>query len=69
MGAPLARLESRVALEELYRRMPDLAAEPDQPLEYVVATSVRGLKHLGVSWTPPAAAPLPANGDAVTLAP
>lgn len=69
MGAPLARLESRVALEELYRRLPDIVADPDQPLEYVVATSVRGLKHLGVSWTPPAAAPLPANGDAVTLAP
>jgi cytochrome P450 len=53
MGAPLARLESRVALQELYRRMPDLVAEPGQPLEYVVATSVRGLKHLRVSWTPP----------------
>ena len=54
MGAPLARLESRVALEELYRRLPGLAADPDQPLEYVVATSVRGLKHLRVSWAPPA---------------
>ncbi len=54
MGAPLARLESRTALQELYRRMPDLVADLDQPLEFVVAMSVRGLKHLPVSWTQPA---------------
>jgi cytochrome P450 len=56
MGAPLARLESRTALQELYRRMPDLLADVDQPLDYLVATSVRGLKHLRVSWTPPRSA-------------
>jgi cytochrome P450 len=51
VGAPLARLEARCALEELYRRIPDLVVDPaDQPLEYHAAVTVRGLKALQVSW-------------------
>jgi cytochrome P450 len=50
LGAPLARLEARCALQELYRRLPSLAVEPDQPIEYNPAISVRGLKALQVSW-------------------
>jgi len=50
LGAPLARLETRCALQELYRRIPDIAADPDQPVEYNPAISVRGLKRLPVSW-------------------
>lgn len=50
MGAPLARLEARVALQELYRRIPDIAADLDQELEYVPAITTPGLKRLAVSW-------------------
>jgi cytochrome P450 len=53
MGAPLARLESRSALEELYRRIPDIRADLDEPLEYVPAVTLRGLRHLAASWERP----------------
>jgi cytochrome P450 len=49
-GAPLARLEARCALEELYRRLPDLRVVADQPLEYKPAVTVRGLKRLLARW-------------------
>ncbi len=50
MGAPLARLEARAALQELYRRIPDLSADLDQQLEFVPAITTPGLKHLAVTW-------------------
>jgi cytochrome P450 len=50
-GAPLARLEARCALEELYRRIPDLRAVPDQEIAYKPAATTRGLKRLLVSWS------------------
>ena len=50
MGAPLARLEARSALEELYRRIPDIRADLEQPLEYVPAVTLRGMRHLSVRW-------------------
>jgi len=50
MGAPLARLESRSALEELYRRIPDIRADLDEPLDFVPAVTLRGMRHLAVSW-------------------
>lgn len=52
IGAPLARLEARVALEELYRQLPDLKADLDQELEYGAAIGLRGLKSMNVTWTP-----------------
>ena len=51
MGAPLARLEARAALQELYRRIPDLAADLEQRLEYVPAITTPGLKRMDVSWS------------------
>ncbi len=51
MGAPLARLEARVALQELYRRIPDIAADLDQQLEFVPAITTPGLKRLDVTWS------------------
>jgi cytochrome P450 len=51
MGAPLARLEARAALQELYRRIPDIAADLDQQLEFVPAITTPGLKRLAVSWS------------------
>jgi len=45
LGAPLARLEARVVLEELTQRAPDLALV-DQRLEYPPIISFRGPKEL-----------------------
>lgn len=50
LGAPLARLEGRVVLEELTRRLPSLRLTPDQTFEYVPNTSFRGPSHLWVEW-------------------
>jgi len=56
LGAPLARLEMRVALEVLTRRLPGLRLVPDQELRYVPSVVLRGLKHLHVEWDPAPAA-------------
>ncbi|MCQ3975089.1 MAG: cytochrome P450 [Anaerolineae bacterium] len=50
LGAPLARLEGRVVLEELTRRLPSLRLAPDQTFEYVPNTSFRGPSHVWVEW-------------------
>ncbi len=50
MGAPLARQELSVMLDEVSRRMPGLRMVPDQALLYTPNTSFRGLRKLLVSW-------------------
>jgi len=50
LGAPLARLELKVILEELTRRLPSLRLVPDQPWEFPPNTSFRGPAHLWVAW-------------------
>lgn len=56
LGAPLARLESRIAFELLTRRLPDLRlSPPDQRLEFDPNMSFRGPKELWAGWTPAAA--------------
>ncbi|XVV00455.1 cytochrome P450 [Actinosynnema sp. CA-248983] len=51
LGAPLARMEMRIAFPALLRRFPDLAlADPDEPVEFRVLSPVFGLKSLRVTW-------------------
>jgi cytochrome P450 len=44
LGAPLARLEARVALDVLLDRHPGLRAVPDQPLEYAPTLTTQTLE-------------------------
>ena len=50
LGSHLARLELRVALEELHRRIPDYELEPGAELEY--AEGLRSVEHLPLRFTP-----------------
>lgn len=52
LGAPLARLEAKCALQELYGALPGLKADASQELEYHAAVTVRALAALDVSWQP-----------------
>ncbi|MFE9555777.1 cytochrome P450 [Streptomyces sp. NPDC006692] len=58
LGAPLARLEGRTALETLLRRLPDLrlAADPTD-LRWRGGLIMRGLRTLPVEFTPPTGTP------------
>lgn len=53
IGAPLARLEGKIALEVLTRRLPDLHLVPDQKIAYFPAATARRLEALHVAWTLP----------------
>jgi cytochrome P450 len=50
LGAPLARLEARIALEAVLSRLPGLALDPGSRLERMDSTIVYGLKALPASW-------------------
>ena len=50
LGAPLARLEARVVIEELARRLPSLRLVPGQKMSYLPNTSFRGPRSLQVEW-------------------
>ena len=50
LGAPLARLEARIALEATLTRLPGLALAPGAQLERMDSTIVYGVKALPVSW-------------------
>ncbi len=49
LGAPLARLELRIAVEELVRRLDELALVPGEPLRFTNSTS-RGLTELHLTF-------------------
>jgi cytochrome P450 len=46
LGAPLARLEARVALSVLLERLPDLARDEQQPVEPTETPFLRGVRRL-----------------------
>ena len=50
LGAPLARLETRIALEQLSQRLPSLRLVPGQDISYTPNLLFRGLKQLFVEW-------------------
>lgn len=50
MGAPLGRLEARVALQTLYERLPGLRVVKDQDLDYVPSLVTTSLRNLRVFW-------------------
>ena len=50
LGAPLARLEARIALEGILSRLPGLTLAPGSRLERMDSTIVYGLKELPARW-------------------
>ncbi|MFE5945129.1 cytochrome P450 [Streptomyces sp. NPDC056480] len=51
LGAPLARLEGRIALRTLLDRFPDLELDPEgEPWEWLPGLLMRGVRHLPVRW-------------------
>jgi cytochrome P450 len=52
LGAPLARLEARIALEALLSRLPGLSLVEGAHLERMESTIIYGLKALPVRWQP-----------------
>lgn len=52
LGAPLARIEMQIFLEELTRRLPHLRLVPNQEFHYSANTSFRGPDRLLVEWDP-----------------
>ncbi len=50
LGAPLARLEARVVLEELSAAVPSLRLLPQQRYEFMPIIAFRGPKAIEVEW-------------------
>ena len=60
LGAPLARLEMRIAMERVLARMADIRLDPDVSLRRQSKMIVRGVENLPITFTPvgaPAGAP------------
>jgi len=52
LGAPLARLQAKVVLEEVSARFPDLRLAPGIKLEFAPNITFRGPLSLPVEWEP-----------------
>ncbi|CNK99933.1 cytochrome P450 [Mycobacterium tuberculosis] len=52
LGAPLARLEATIAVQQLLDRLPGLRLlhQPRYPADYVDSVQVHGIAHLRVAW-------------------
>jgi cytochrome P450 len=53
LGAPLARLEARVAIEQLSLRLPSLRLRANQDLTYTPSVNMHGLERLELEWDRP----------------
>jgi cholest-4-en-3-one 26-monooxygenase len=53
LGASLARLEIRVMLDEVLRRLPDLELAPGTEVRRVPSSFIRGIASMPVEFTPP----------------
>jgi hypothetical protein len=51
LGAPLAPPEARIALETLYRRLPNLTADFDQERQFVPSITARAIISQRASWS------------------
>lgn len=51
LGAPLARLQMRVAIEELTRRLPEMRLASDRTFDYPPNAAARSPRHVEVEWT------------------
>jgi cytochrome P450 len=51
LGSPLAKLESKIVLEELTRLIPNLRIKPDQAFKFAPNTSFRAPVAVEVEWT------------------
>src|SRR5207247_420199 len=49
-GAPLARMEVRIAFEVLTQRIPDMRLKPNQQLARIPVLAFRGYQRLEVEW-------------------
>lgn len=56
VGAPLAKLEGRIAFEHLLRRLPNPRLRTDAATVRRPYFMLRGFEHLPIAWDPPAAA-------------
>ena len=52
IGSHIARLEATIALEEVLRRLPDLAPAPGESPEYSNSTITRNMDRLRLTFTP-----------------
>ena len=52
LGATLARLEMKIVLEEVTRRLPHIHLVEGQQFDYLPNTSFRGPEHVLVEWNP-----------------
>ena len=52
LGATLARLEMKIFLEEVTRRLPHIHLVEGQQFDYLPNTSFRGPEHVLVEWNP-----------------
>jgi len=50
LGAPLARLEASIVLEEMTTRFPSLRLQAKQKIEYAPNTAIRAPRHIWVEW-------------------
>jgi cytochrome P450 len=50
LGAALARLETRIALEQLSQRLPSLRLAPGQEISYTPSIIFHGFEQLLVEW-------------------